>query len=317
MRNLRTACIFLLSLLVAACGAIHEPAEKTIVPDAAPAAGSRYHYAISVTRRSELPAEVAKEKAPEALRLMDFNLQGDVTVSITEVTASGYDLHWQADLTEPAPNTKPGAFDDIVRQKHLFELNLPVDVSIDLRHARPDLSIRNIADLRRRMFIKARELLGAKAVDYGCADESEQTRCPLVRGSEARLASTIASEISPMFACSSRRLGDASLTHWREVRRGGDNNLEMAIELNVHNRETDVHAGTMRLQLEAILDAESFKAADEATEVVGKMLRGTRVTADCTISTTSAMPFAVDFVERVANTSPDVVVSSTVHFDRR
>jgi hypothetical protein len=268
-----------------------------------------------VTRRSEMPAEVAKEKAPEALRLMDFSLQGDVTVSITAVTPSGYDLHWQANLTEPAPNTKPGAFDDIVRQKHLFELNLPVDLSIDLRHARPDLSIRNITDLRRRLFVKARALLGAKAVEYGCADESEQTRCPLVKGSEARLASTIASEISPMFACSGRRLGDASVTHLREVR--GDPNLEMAIDLNVNNRETDAHAGTMRFQLEAIPDADSFKAADASTEFVRKMLRGTRMTADCTISTSTAMPLAMDFVERVANTNPDVVVTSTVHFERR
>lgn len=318
MRIRRTVYIFLSSLAVA-CSAMAEPAEKTITPDAIPTAGSRYQYAMTVTRRSEIPAE-AREKQPELMRAMDFRLEGDVTVSITAVTPSGYELHWQANMTEPTPRTKPGAPDDIVRQKHLFELNLPLDVMVDLRPARPEATIRNITEVRRQMFAKVRELLGPKAVAYGCADESEQTRCPLIKGGEKQLESTIVSEISPLFACSSSRLTDASLLHWREVRHATASSLQLAMDLYVHDRKTDNQAGTMKLQLEAIPDANSLKttdAATENTEIIRNVLRGMRTTADCVVSTTSAMPLDIDYVERVANTSPDVVVSNTVHLKRR
>jgi hypothetical protein len=128
------------------------------------------------------------------------------------------------------------------------------------------------------------------------------------------------SEISPLFACSSRRLRDASLLHWREVRHATASNVELAVDLNVHDRKTDSQAGTMKLQWEAIPDAKSLKTTDAATqntEIIRNALRGMRTTADCTVSTTSAMPLDVDYVERIANTSPDVVVSSTVHLQRR
>jgi hypothetical protein len=321
MRDQRAAYIFLLSSLLTACGTMREPAQKVVVPDAAPTVGSRYQYAVTVERSSKIPADVLQEKAPEILRAMDFSLQGDVTVTISALTASGYELHWQADITEPAPHTKPGASDDIVRQKHLFQLNLPLDVMIDLRNARPEMSIRNLPEVRQQMFVKVRELLGAKAAEYGCADESEHTRCPLMKGGPAQLESTILSEISPLFACSGRRLVDADLTHWREVRHAADNSIEMAIALNVHDRQADTRARTLRLQLEAIPDEDSYKTTDatskETTELIRKVLRGTRTTADCTISTTSAMPLDVNFVERVANTNPDVVVDNTVHIQRR
>src|SRR3954451_5380481 len=100
--HIRRTVYIILSSLAVACSAMAEPTEKTLTPDAVPTAGSRYQYAMTVTRRSEIPVE-AKEKQPEMMRAMDCSLQGDVTVTITAVTPIGYELHWQANMTEPTP----------------------------------------------------------------------------------------------------------------------------------------------------------------------------------------------------------------------
>jgi hypothetical protein len=316
MRN-RSICIVLLSSALAGCAAAPESLEHASVPDAIPTPNSRYHFSVTQVRRTELSADAAKRPPQEVLRSMNFALKGEVDVTVTALTASGYDLHWQAAFTEPEPGTKPGAPDDIARQMHLFRLNQPVDLSIDLRHARPEATILNATTLRQQSFVKARELFGARAAELGCNDESEQTRCPLIHGSETRVASTIASQVAPLFACSGRRLTDPSLTEWREVRRAEDVNIELAVRLAVHHREIDAQAKTMQLQLETIPDAESYKGTDEAAEIVRKVLQGTRMDVDCTISTVSAIPLALEYIQRSTTSKPEATITETVKFERR
>ena len=319
MLDRRSANLVLSCCLIAACGASRAPTEKTHAVDAVPVAGQRFHYAMSVKRRGDIPPQAAKDRPAAFLRAMNSTYAGDVDVMLAAVTDTGYDVHWQAALTEHDPNTPPGTMEDTIRRMHLFELNLPIDASIDLTHVRPEITIRNAAQLRVAKFAEARELLGARASELGCDDESTQTRCPLVRGTEARLASTLSSQIATMFGCSTHRMADPALTHWREVRRAADIDLELAVRLDFSDRVIDPRRKTMRLHYDIAPEPESLRAAadGEAREIVRETMRYTRYSADCDVSTVSAMPYTLEFSERFEKPDDGTKIGSVVRFERR